>query len=342
MSGALNAPNCDFVTGGADGFVCLWTFNSESETVFGTLDVVQPESRLQDEVLVSPDVIEETGTSAAAARAPNVLSPVSYVASMRHHSLGVVSVAIASEANVGVSTSLDGALRIWDVSNPDDHGRNVKGMSLNEAEPWAVAISADGSRVVTGGSNGVVQIIDARRGLCVTTFNFDPKLADGTMCMPMAISLNTFHIAVGAQNGSVCVFDIETGATVGKEMLGHSNSVRGVAFLLDGECCVTCGDDGLVNFYDIETSQLAVTLRGHAGIVTCLSPSPCGRYLATGSSDRTLKVWDVDLREQIFSIAKHSNTVWDVAYLSNSKIVAVGEDSCISVFDCEQAETFTW
>lgn len=328
--------NCDFVTGGADGFVSFWSLNS------GTEVALSAGSGLQDG-LVNLENSTNDSRSTEAAWASDYLSPVACVESIRHHPLGVVGLAVACGATVGASSSLDGTLRIWDVSEPDSAGRIVAGVNPNAAEVWAVAISSDGSRVVTGGSGGVIHIVDTRRALCETSLCLNPRGAphDIGMCISLAMYSDTSRLAVGAQNGIFSASRVESDPFIDKEMLGHSSAVRDVAFLPGGLSCVSCGDDGLVNLYDIESSQLVITLRGHAGVVTCLSPSPCGKYLATGSSDRTMKVWDTKLREQVFSVSEHCGTVWGVAYLSKSRIVAVGDDGCISVFDSEHAETVT-
>lgn len=336
VSGAPKAANCDFVTGGADGLVCLWALNSGLEVALSA----NPGLR---ENLANSANNTDVRASTFAAWAIDAVSPVSCVASVKHHPLGVVGLAIATGATIGVSSSLDGTLRIWDVSEPNNPGRVVAGMSSNVAEVWAVAISGDGSRVVTGGSSGAIYIVDTRRALWERTLSLNPGgvLRGFGMCTSLAMYSDSLRFAVGAQHGLFCVSLAENEPAVDKEMLGHSSPVRDVAFLPGGLSCVSCGDDGLVNLYDTESSQLVIALRGHSGVVTCLSPSPCGKYLATGSSDRNVKVWDIKLREQVFSVSEHSGTVWGVAYLSKSRIVAVGDDGCISLFDSEHAETVT-
>lgn len=336
VAGAPKAINCDFVTGGADGFVCFWGFKSETE---GTLSEC---SESQQKLVSSGNTTDSIGSNVAACTS-DPLSPVSCVASMRHHPLGVVGLAIASGATVGASSSLDGTLKIWDVSEPDSPSRTVVDLSPNVSEVWAIAISADGSRVVTGGSNGFIHIVDSGRAICETTIflNPDGAIPDDRMCISLAMYCEASRLAVGAQNGLFCVSLVESEPAIGEKMGGHSSPVRDVAFLSGGLSCVSCGDDGLVNVFDTESSRLVITLRGHAGVVTCVSPSPCGKYLATGSSDHTMKVWDTKQREQVFSVSEHSGTVWDVTYLSKNRIVAVGDDGCISLFDSEQADTVT-
>jgi WD repeat-containing protein 61 len=339
VSSCTKTSGCDFATGGADGVIHLWVLKSGAETAAEALSAGNCGA---GDANGAGDNAANVVTPSAGAK--NALSPISHVASMKHHSLGIVGIAVASDATVGASTSLDGTLKLWDTSKPDEAARSVTAMSSNITEVWAVGISTDGSRVVTAGSGGVIQVVDVGAALCENAFNYDPDATTGdvTMCMSLALSPDNARVAVGAQDGSVRVFDVESGAAMGKKMAGHSGPVRSVAFVPGESSIVTCADDALINYYDVDAAQLAITLRGHAGIVLTAAPSPCGKYVATGSSDRKLKVWDRKLREQVFTTREHSNSVWDIAYLANgTRIVSVGDDGCISVIDCEHADTVT-
>jgi WD40 repeat protein len=327
-------PACSFATGGADGAVALWSLRSGAETAAAVIG---------DSDEAAGDVNgggKGAGTDARGVKADS-LSPVVAVATMKHHALGVVGVAVATGATVGASTSLDGTLKIWDAARPDVAARPVSAMSGNITEVWAVAISADGARVVTAGAAGAVQVVDAAMALSENSFNYDPDAAagDAPMCLSLALSPDGARLAVGAQDGSVRLFDVETGAPVTRRMDGHSGPVRSVAFVPGEASIVTCADDGLVNYYDAESAALAISLRGHAGMVLSAAPSPCGKYVATGSSDRKLKVWDRKLREQVFTSSEHTDSVWGVAYVADGKrIVSVADDASIGVVDCEHAD----
>jgi WD40 repeat protein/tRNA A-37 threonylcarbamoyl transferase component Bud32 len=88
----------------------------------------------------------------------------------------------------------------------------------------------------------------------------------------------------------------------------------------------------------LEGSQ--VTLRGHAEAVTVLAFSPDRRYLASGSQDGTVKVWELATRLEIASFPGHSGGVHGVALSTGARrVAAVGRDGIVRVWDTATGKT---
>jgi WD40 repeat protein len=67
-----------------------------------------------------------------------------------------------------------------------------------------------------------------------------------------------------------------------------------------------------------------VTLIGHTGSVTSLAFTPDGKILASGSYDKTIKLWDVMTEKEIRTLPGHSASVMSVSISKDGKIVASG------------------
>ena len=77
-----------------------------------------------------------------------------------------------------------------------------------------------------------------------------------------------------------------------------------------------------------------VTYHGHTGPVESVAWSPNGKLIASGSSDKTVQVWDAANGDNMFINHGHTYIVWSVAWSPNGKLIASGsEDSTIQLLD---------
>jgi WD repeat-containing protein 61 len=77
------------------------------------------------------------------------------------------------------------------------------------------------------------------------------------------------------------------------------------------------------------------TLSGHASWVLGVSYSGDGKHFASSSSDKSVKIWDVNERKCVQTFKEHTDQVWGVAYSpDSSKVVSVSEDRSVNLYDC--------
>jgi serine/threonine protein kinase len=76
------------------------------------------------------------------------------------------------------------------------------------------------------------------------------------------------------------------------------------------------------------------SLTGHSSWVDSVIYSPDGRYLASGSWDKTIKVWDVVTGTELRTLTGHSDRVRSVVYSPDGRYLASGSwDKTIKVWD---------
>ena len=91
-------------------------------------------------------------------------------------------------------------------------------------------------------------------------------------------------------------------------------------------------DDAVVGC--VQRSRSVATLQGHTGEVLSVSYSPDGSTLASGSLDRTVRLWDVSSGQEIATLQGHTHGVTSVSYSPNGQTLASGSlDRTVRLWD---------
>ncbi|KAL7925830.1 WD40-repeat-containing domain protein [Trichoderma austrokoningii] len=78
------------------------------------------------------------------------------------------------------------------------------------------------------------------------------------------------------------------------------------------------------------------TLRGHGSGVYSVAISSDGRYLASGSRDKTIKIWDVTTGKERQTLKGHKGSITSLAFTPDGHFLASGsEDKTIKIWDKE-------
>jgi serine/threonine protein kinase len=80
------------------------------------------------------------------------------------------------------------------------------------------------------------------------------------------------------------------------------------------------------------------TLTGHGDVVLAVAFSPDGRTLASGASDRTVRIWDTATGRSISTSKEHRGVVLDLAFSPDgSRLASAGDDASVRLW-----QTDTW
>ncbi|MHA1819133.1 MAG: WD40 repeat domain-containing protein, partial [Promethearchaeota archaeon] len=73
---------------------------------------------------------------------------------------------------------------------------------------------------------------------------------------------------------------------------------------------------------------------GHSSSVSSVCYSPDGKYIASGSYDKTIKVWEAASGHLVNTLIGHSSSVESVCYSPDGKYIALGSyDKTIKVWE---------
>jgi WD40 repeat protein len=164
-------------------------------------------------------------------------------------------------------------------------------------------LGSDASAVVTGGSDGLVKILDPSTGSVIHTLTGHTSRIWDVDC-----SLSGDMIASASGDATVKIWSSSGGAlsTLG----GEGGDVYGVRFRPThtaspnhsagsssngGGLCrhvTTASYDRILRTYDVETSALIRTFSGHSLAALFVAYDPVGTLMASGAKDRQVRLWD--------------------------------------------------
>ncbi|MDM8516024.1 caspase family protein [Desulfobacterales bacterium HSG16] len=254
----------------------------------------------------------------------------------------VYSVAFSPEGKY-VLASLGNGLKLWNIETG-------KELILKKPDMInSVSISQDGKRVLSKNQYGGIDFWDIKTGRKVKTFKGDKH-----DFVPIAISPNGRYTVSRSRGGTLKLWEIATGKEM-RTFKGYTHHIHSVAFSPDGRYVLSNGDYGTLKRWDIETGKVrtfkgrygidsivflpngkhalsgdtyGLTLwnfkfnngaikkfNGHNGRVISVAISPNGRYAVSGSTDNSIKLWDMELKGRIWPQRDSDNErTWALPY----------------------------
>jgi WD40 repeat protein len=167
------------------------------------------------------------------------------------HSGPILAIALSPDGKLlASSASKDQVTKLWDTEN-----WTLKRM-INSGASYALAFSADGRRLLTGGSE--VQLWDTATGSLVNTFEGKSLSVTSLALSSDGSMLAAGTSAEGTSQLSVLLWDIATGK-LKHAIRGHSGPVWSVGFSPDGKFVVSGSDDATIKIWETTSGALVAT-----------------------------------------------------------------------------------
>ncbi|MFN6158057.1 MAG: eIF2A-related protein [Dolichospermum sp.] len=221
------------------------------------------------------------------------------------------------------------------LSNVNLTGANLTDTFFAKAlgSVYSLAYSPDGKYLVTGDSNGRVQIWNALTGREILTF-----VGHSNCVNSVAWSGDSLTLASGSLDNTVKLWNVQTGDCV-RTLEGHSDWVNSVAW--SGLTLASGSLDKTVKLWDVQTGDCVRTLEGHSSLVRSVAWSGDGQTLASGSGDNTVKLWDVQTGDCVRTLQGHSSWVRSVAW-SGLTLASGSSDKTVKLWDIQSGDCIRW
>jgi WD40 repeat protein len=257
------------------------------------------------------------------------------------HGGNVSSVAISRDGNRIVSGSWGpfvgekhgpGEVKVWNAMT----GEELFSLEGHKLPVYCVAISADGSRIVSGSGEpdkatpGELKVWDALTGKEL----FSLKGHKGDI-RSVAFSTDGARIVSGGSDRTVKVWDAGTRQNL-HTLTGHTRDVSSVAISADGKRIVSGSLDRMAKVWDARTGKHLRTLEEHEGYVLSVAISNDGKQIVAGGGflNGEVKIHDTQMGKVVLSLGGHTSEVRGVTISTDGRhIVSASLDKTVKLWD---------
>ena len=233
-------------------------------------------------------------------------------------------VAFSPDGKRLASAGDDHKVKVWDATS----GHELHTIQGHSGHVTSVAFSPDGRRLVSASLDGTVKVWDST--VCQETFRRFNRASE---------FFNDLK-STGYFNKITCVTLSPDEKQIALGLQGQHQRPR---FLNeDGKATswslAKANMPGHITVLDSTNDRELRTHKAHNHGVTSLTFSPDGKRLASGSDDKTVKIWDTESGREILTLAGHHWRIKSVAFSPTENWLASASGLTVTVWDAKSGE----
>ncbi|MFY0628565.1 MAG: hypothetical protein JXR07_19870 [Reichenbachiella sp.] len=196
----------------------------------------------------------------------------------------------------------------------------------------SVVYSEDGKRLYSAGSDGKIYSWNMTND----ERNFTELMDIGSLSRVVEISPDEKWLAVGSSNDEILLYNLKKQNAEPKVLSGHHGSVFDIVFLKDSNGFISSSGDKVIRINDMNKSSELARVSSR---IRALAISPDGRYLAGGSENGSVIIWDLENDYEETSVySQQGSAVHSLTFSSDDNLLAFGnEDGDIVLWDLESS-----
>lgn len=241
------------------------------------------------------------------------------LASLEGRGLDIRSPIISPDGRFLTAGSLDPIIKVWEVPS----GKEVLFLKGHEGPVNMVQFSPDGKYLASGSRDSTVKIWNAENGKEISTLE-----GHNNHVMSLKFSSDGKYLTTWGMGNKIIIWDFPSGKEIislkektgsfplekfdpdgrfsmagisGMFKIWETSSGKEIAsslessarrFSPDGRLMVSSSEDEIL-IWEFPSGIPVGSLMGHNDRIRSLCLSPDGKYLASGSDDKTIKIWDL-------------------------------------------------
>lgn len=199
---------------------------------------------------------------------------------LKGHTNSVDQLAFSSDGKLLASGSLDYTIRIWLVTD----GTLLHSLAGHESFITGLFFSPDNLLLASGSEDKTARIWRVKEGDLVHALEGHRH----SVYQPI-FSSDSKMLVTRSYEEVLRLWDVENGSLL--KSMSSGNVIMGALISPDNETIVTHTNDKNLYIWNKTSGELVFTLTGHAKDVTSFAISQDAYYLASGSEDKTVRIW---------------------------------------------------
>ncbi|KAI8835163.1 putative platelet-activating factor acetylhydrolase isoform 1B alpha subunit [Chytriomyces cf. hyalinus JEL632] len=254
--------------------------------------------------------------------------------------------------SVLATASEDASVKIFDVETGECE-RTLKGHT-KAVNSVAFDFEERGSQLLASASSDLsIKIWDTASDYkCIRTLHGHSEIVSS-----VAFIYPGDLLVSASRDKTVKIWQLSNGICM-QTIYAHDDWVRMVVASEDGRVLASCSNDQSIVISDVATGDVLNKLQGHSHVVECVAFAPVStsktilkalnaadssepavaQFLASGSRDNSVKIWNTETGNCVMTLKGHDNWVRSIAFHPNGKyLFTTGDDKTLRIWDLSNA-----